>query len=229
MDNQYIMEIKVGRNVIITGATGMVGELILKECLNHPDILQVTSISRSPLRLEDKKIIEIRRDDFTDYTSIEQHFKNISIAFFCLGVYTGQVSRNEFRSITIDYTRVFVETLKRNSPQAVLCFLSGQGADQKESSRLAFAKDKGIAENLIINQQLGETYIFRPAYIYPVTPRKEPNFSYRIMRKIYPLYNKVYPQGSITSLQLAKAMFMVGLEGADKMILENQDIKKIAV
>lgn len=221
------MESNKTKNVIITGATGMVGELVLKECLKHPSIGQVTSISRSPLRFEDKKLIEIRRDDFTDYTSIEQHFKNVSIAYFCLGVYTGQVSRDEFRAITIDYTRVFVETLKKNSPQAVLCFLSGQGADQKEKSRFAFAKDKGIAENLIIKQNLKETYIFRPAYIYPEIPRKEPNFTYRLMRKLYPIYNKVFPTGSITSVQLAKAMFKVGLEGADKMILENQDIQQI--
>ena len=90
-----------------------------------------------------------------------------------------------------------------------------------------FAKDKGIAENFLISQKFAQTYIFRPAYIYPSTPRKEPNMSYRIMRALYPLFKTIYPNGVITSDDLAKAMFITGLNGGNKIIFENRDIRQL--
>ncbi len=113
------------------------------------------------------------------------------------------------------------------SPKATFCFLSGQGADQKEKSRIAFAKYKGMAENYLTKLQFGALYIFRPGYIYPVEKREEPNLSYRIFRKLYPLMKKIYPQGAITSEELSNSMFKAGMVGAFKSILENQDIKEV--
>ena len=90
-----------------------------------------------------------------------------------------------------------------------------------------FSGYKGMAENYLISKGFQQLSIFRPAYIYPVTPRKEPNIMYRITRKLYPLFKAVYPAGVITSEQLGEAIFQAGLSGAEKMVLENQDIKKI--
>ena len=89
-----------------------------------------------------------------------------------------------------------------------------------------FAKDKGIAENGLQRQGFDQLYIFRPGYIYPVTPRVEPNMSYRIMRWLYPIFNYLYPKGAVESTVLANTMFFVGLKGANKSILENKDIKE---
>jgi nucleoside-diphosphate-sugar epimerase len=214
-------------NVIIAGATGMIGSLILQECLHNPDIHKVTIIVRRSTGIANTKLTEVIHNDFTDYADMEDHFKNQAIAFYCIGVYTGTVLRDEFRTITVDYTKAFAEALKKHSPEATFCFLSGQGADQTETSRVMFAKDKGIAENFLIGQNFGQTYIFRPAYIYPSTPRKEPNMSYRIMRALYPIFRTIYPNGVITSDDLARAMFITGLNGGDKMIFENRDIRQL--
>lgn len=113
--------------------------------------------------------------------------------------------------------------MKQGSPNAALCLLSGAGADSSEKSKTSFARYKGMAENRISDLNLN-FYAFRPAYIYPVTPRKEPNLLYRMIRLFYPLLKYSGNNFSITSSELAKAMFNVGMNGADKRILENKDI-----
>ena len=123
------------KNVIITGATGMIGGLILEACLNSPDIGKVTIIVRRSTGISNDKLTEVIHQDFNDFTSVESYFKNQDIAYYCLGVYTGAVDRDRFRMITVDYTDAFAETLKRYSPQATFCFLSGMGADRLEKSR----------------------------------------------------------------------------------------------
>ncbi|MFC2136726.1 NAD(P)H-binding protein [Bacteroidota bacterium] len=214
-------------NAIITGATGMVGRLVLQECLTSPEISKVTSLVRRSAGIDHEKLKEIIVNDFTDYSENEEHFKNQDIAYFCIGVYTGTVLRDEFRRITVDYTKAFADILKKHNPDATFCFLSGSGADQTEKSRMMFAKDKGIAENYIISLEFQKTHIFRPGYIYPVTPRKEPNFSYRLTRKLYPVLKAIYPNGVITSVQLAKAIFNTGLKGGDQIIYKNKTIKDL--
>lgn len=210
------------RNVLIAGSTGMVGSLVLKRCLEDPRIENVTTIDRRSSGIEHAKLTEIILENFENYTDVKEVFENIDAAYFCIGVYTGAVPKDVFRKITVDYARVFGESLKEGSPEATLCFLSGMGADRSEQSSVMFARDKGAAENILDNLQLGSFYAFRPSYIYPVTPRKEPNLMYRIMRLLYPLTSKF--TSSITSEQLASVMHEVGMTGAAKNILENEDM-----
>jgi hypothetical protein len=151
-------------------------------------------------------------------------FQNVDAAFFCIGVYTGQVHDPQFRVITVDYAVSFAQALKNNSPKATLCLLSGAGADRTEKSRMAFAKYKGIAENSISAMDLGRFYAFRPGYIYPVEPRKEPNMMYRVSKSLYPLIKLMGKNSSIKSTELAMGMFNVGLNGAKNEVLENKDI-----
>lgn len=216
------------KKVIITGATGMIGSLVLQNCLQHPDIGQVTILVRQKTGISSNKLVEVIHADFSNYLERVDHFKNQDIAYYCLGVYTGAVPRDEFRTITVHYTKVFAQTLQQYSPQAAFCFLSGQGADRTEKSRMMFAKDKGIAENFLLTLNPGQTYIFRPAYIHPSIPRKEPNLSYRIMRSLYPVVRRLYPNGVITSDDLAAAIFHIGLRGDTRRTLENRDIKRVA-
>jgi len=205
----------------------MIGGIVLKACLDHPEIKQVTSISRRTVGINHAKLKEIIHADFNNYEGLEQEFADKDMAYFCIGVYTGKVPRDQFREITVDYTIAFAELLKQQSPAATFCFLSGQGADQTEKSRMMFAKDKGIAENALIKLNFPATYIFRPGYIYPVEARTEPNFSYRMFRWLYPVMNKMAPKLSITSERLGQSMFKAGLSGAQQMILENEDIKAV--
>ncbi len=215
------------KNVIITGATGMVGGIVLRECLASKEVGKVTLISRRSTGLTHAKLEEVIHSDFTDFSTIQQHFQSQDIAYFCIGVYTGQVSNEVFKRITVDFTKAFSTSLKANSPAATFCFLSGEGADPKEKSRVAFARFKGMAENFLIQQNYDQLYIFRPAYIYPVQKREEPNWSYRLMRQLYPLVKNLYSRGVITSEQLALAMFKGGMEGANEVILNNVAIKSM--
>ena len=201
----------------------MVGNLILSECLTSDSVEKVISLVRRKGNQSHPKLQEEIIDDFSDYSAHQSLFQNIDAAFFCVGVYTGQVPDQEFKKITVDYALAFAETLKEISPNANLCLLSGAGADRTEKSKTAFARYKGIAENMISNLELN-FYTFRPGYIYPVTPRKEPNIMYSISRALYPLIKLLGKNASIKSTELALAMFKIGMEGAAKEILENKDI-----
>lgn len=214
------------KSVVIIGASGMIGNLVLKNCLSNPEISTVTSIVRRKSTIKHPKLVEIIHNDFLDFSLIENQLKNQDICFYCLGVYTGKVPRDEFATITIDYTKAFATALRNVNENTTFCFLSGQGADSTEKSKIMFAKDKGIAENFLFKLNFYRTYSFRPGYIYPVTERKEPNFSYKVMRFLYqPILSKIYPNIGVTSEKLANVMVTIGLIGYEKPILENNDIR----
>ena len=143
-------------------------------------------------------------------------------------IITGAVPDDLFRQITVDYTLALARALHKASPRAAFCFLSGQGADPTEKSRMAFARYKGAAENALLDIGFPRVHIFRPGYIYPVTPRKEPNLMYTISRFLYPLVRRIYPNIGISSEDLANAMVHAGLYGTgenENPILENKDIR----
>lgn len=209
--------------VIIAGSTGMVGELILNQCLNSPLIAEVVSLVRNPTGRDHQKLSEIVIQNFEDYSAYSHCFMAKDIAFFCIGVYTGQVKDDLFKKITVDYAVKFATALKEHSPNARICLLSGAGADITEKSKTSFARYKGMAENKIRALDL-EFYTFRPAYIYPVVRRKEPNIMYRLSRALYPIIKIFGKNASIRSDDLAAGMFKVGVNGTEKQILENRDI-----
>ena len=211
------------KKAIITGASGMVGSLVLKECLDSAEIGRVISLVRKPTGITHTKLSEKIIPDFKDYSLFDNIFQNTDIAYYCIGVYTGQVPDKEFKEITVDYSIAFADALKKNSPDATLCFLSGAGADREEKNRMPFARYKGMAENYLL-KTLENVYVFRSAYIYPVQKRKEPNFMYQVTRALYPVIRLFGKNMSIKSTELAKAIFNVGNYGTDKKILENIDI-----
>jgi len=208
---------------IIAGGTGMVGSLVLGRCLQSNDISEVVSLVRKSTKTNHEKLQEVAIQDFEDYSDHQHLFKDVDVAFFCIGVYTGQVKDDVFKKITVNYAVSFAEALEKNSPNARICLLSGAGADRSEKSRTSFARYKGMAENQIDSLNL-IFHSLRPGYIYPVTPRKEPNLMYKITRALYPVIKLFGKNSSITSEQLALGIFNVGLNGADKTILENRDI-----
>ena len=188
------------KKVIIAGASGMVGSLVLEYCLVEDEISQVYSLVRKSTANDHQKLEEIIVSDFTDLSPHKEAFEGIDIGFFCIGAYTGQVSTDELERITVDMPIVFAAELKTGNPDATLCFLSGQGADRSEKSRFAFARFKGIAENCLSEMGLGAFYSFRPGYIYPVEPRDEPTIFYSLSRKLYPLIRLFGKNTSIKSV-----------------------------
>jgi len=215
------------KKVIITGTTGMVGSLVLELCLNSPEISGITSLVRRPSGIKHKKLNEVIIDDFMKLDEKASYFKSVDIVYYCLGVYTGTVDRNQFRVVTVDYPEVLAKAVYRKNPHAAFCLLSGAGADRTEQSRFMFAKDKGAIENRLASLGFKSFHSFRPGYIYPVIPRKEPNFGYRVFRFLYPLIKLLGPGTTIRSTELAQAIFNTGINGCNLEILENRDIISI--
>jgi uncharacterized protein YbjT (DUF2867 family) len=218
------------KRVIITGATGMVGGCALRICLDNPYVSMVAVIGRRSTGVKHTKLREVLHDNFMDYTANANVLKGHDVALYCLGVYTGAVPNDEFRRITVDYTLAFATALREESPQVAFCFLSGQGADQTERSRTAFARYKWAAEKGLLTLGFPRIHIFRPGYIYPVTPRKEPNLVYTITRFLYPLLRRLYPNIGISSEGLARATVHAGLHGTnghENPILENKEIRSM--
>jgi nucleoside-diphosphate-sugar epimerase len=218
----------MNKRVLILGANGMIGDLILQKCLQSNDIAEVIAITRKELSTKNMKLRNIIHTNFLNVDAIDYAFENIDICYYCLGVYTGAVSNELFFEITVDYTKVVANKLKQKSPAVSFCFLSGMGADLTEKSKLPFAKAKGIAENYLLQLALGKLIIYRPGYIYPVVKRKEPNFFYTLSRWLYPVLKLVYPNVGLSSETLANSMFKGGFEHSPTVILENKAIKEFS-
>jgi uncharacterized protein YbjT (DUF2867 family) len=217
-------------HLAIVGATGMVGGYVLRYALDHPSVGRVTVIGRRKLGISHPKLKEVLHQDFADCTALAGALSDQNAAVFCLGVYTGAVPDAEFRKITVDYTVEFARVLRASSPNAGFSFLSGMGADQTGRSRVAFARYKGEAEKALLAAGFPRLYIFRPAYIYPVKARVEPNFSYRLLRAIYPVFRMLFPNQVIPADDLARAMVDVAVSKTAERInrtFENRDIRAV--
>jgi len=215
------------KRLVLVGATGMVGRSALRYALENTAVGTVTAIVRQKLGISDPKLQEILHRDFADCSSLSPVLSDQDAAVFCLGAYTGAVPDTELRRITVDYTIEFARVLHGSSPNAAFSFLSGSGADSTGRSRIAFARYKGEAENALLAAEFPCVYLFRPAYIYPVEPRNEPNFSYRLLRAIYPAFQLLFPNQVIRADDLARAMVDVAVQGTDRgrRVFENRDIR----
>lgn len=212
-------------HILIIGSSGMVGGHILQQALEDSSITQLSSIVRKKSGLKHPKLREIVHSDFLDFSAIADFLTGHDHCFYCVGVYTGQVGREEFRKITVDYTKAFAAAFKLANPKAGFSFLSGAGADSKERSPMMFAKDKGIAENYLKSLDFQPLHIFRPGYIYPEQARKEPNFSYSAYRFLYrSIFMYIAPKLGIPSKRLASAMLNLALNGGNKTTYEHLDI-----
>src|ERR1700726_3499979 len=216
------------KRLVIVGATGMVGKYALRYALENSAVRSVTSISRSKVGISHAKLTEVLHRDFADCSALAGVLSGQDAAVFCLGTYTGAVSDAELRTITVDYTIEFARVLRGSSPDAAFSFLSGSGADPTGRSRIPFARYKGEAEKALLAAGFPRIYIFRPAYIYPVEPRKEPNFGYRLLRGIYPVFRMLFPNLVIRADDLARAMVEAAVRGTEErggLVLENRDIR----
>src|SRR5258705_1631869 len=168
--------------------------------------------------------------DFADCSALAETLSGHEAAVFCLGTYTGVVPDAELRKITVDYTIEFARVLRGSSPDAAFSFLSGNGADPTGRSRMAFARYKGEAEKTLLAAGFPRVYRFRPAYIYPVQPRMEPNVTYRLLRAIYPVFRQLFPNQVIPADDLGCAMVDVAVRETREtggLVFENRDIRAL--
>jgi uncharacterized protein YbjT (DUF2867 family) len=220
------------KRLVIVGATGMVGGCALRYALDHPAVGRVTAIGRKPTGITHPRLTQVLHQDFADCSGLAVALAGQDAAVFCLGTYTGAVPDAELRRVTVDYAVAFARVLRDSSPRATFAFLSGSGADPTGRSRMAFARYKGEAERILSTAGFPGLYIFRPAYIYPVQPRKEPSLSYRLLRVIYPAFRVVLPSQVIPADALARAMVdaaLSGIGGKERraVVLENRDIQAL--
>ena len=218
------------KRLVIVGATGMVGGYALRYALEDPDVGAVTAIGRRKLGISHPKLKEVLHPDFADCSALAVPLTDQDAAVFCLGTYTGVVTDAELRTITVGYTVEFARVLRSSSPDAAFSFLSGSGADPTGHSRMPYARYKGEAEKALFAAGFPRVCVFRPAYIYPVEPRKEPSFGYRLLRGVYPAFRALFPNQVIRADDLARVMVDAAVQGTPKRegpVFENRDIRAL--
>jgi hypothetical protein len=212
---------------IITGATGMVGEGVLLECLDHPDVEQVLVINRKPGRVSHPKLREMIHIDFFNLEPIEQHLIGFNACFFCLGVSSVGMSKEEYAHITYDLTMNVAQLLAKLNPEMTFCYVTGAGSDSSERGRTGWARVKGATENALI-RLFKQAYMFRPAFMKATPGQKNVKSYYKFFDWLYPIGRALYPAGFCTLQEVGLAMIKAVSQGAPKQILEVKDIVKLA-
>jgi uncharacterized protein YbjT (DUF2867 family) len=212
---------------IITGATGMVGEGVLLECLSHPDVVQVLVINRKPGGVSHPKLHEVIHRDFFDLKPIEQQLAGFDACFFCLGVSSVGMSKEEYLHATYDLTLSVAQLLAELNPAMTFCYVTGAGTDSSEQGRVAWARVKGATENALI-RLFKQAYMFRPAFMKATRGQKNLKSYYKFLAWLYPIGRALYPAGFCTLQEVGLAMINVAKQGYPKHILEVQDIVRLA-
>jgi uncharacterized protein YbjT (DUF2867 family) len=212
---------------IITGATGMVGEGVLLECLNHPAIDRILVINRKPGGISHPKLREIIHTDFLNLAPIEPQLAGYDACFFCLGISSVGVSQQEYKHITYDLTLNVAQLLAQDNSNMTFCYITGAGTDSSEHGRLAWARVKGATENALI-RLFKRAYMFRPGFMRATPGQKNLKTSYRLFAWVYPIGRVLYPAGFCTLQEVGQAMINAVLKGYPQPILEVKDIVRLA-
>jgi hypothetical protein len=212
---------------IISGTTGMVGEGVLLECLNHPDVEQVLVINRKPAGVSHPKLLEIIHADFFNLTPIEPQLIGYNACFFCLGVSSVGMSTEEYKHITYDLTLNVGQLLVKFNPEMTFCYVTGAGTDSSEKGRVAWARIKGATENALM-RLFKQSYMFRPAFMKATAGQKNVKSYYRFFAWLYPIGRALYPAGFCTLQEVGRAMINAVRTGYPKQVLEVNDIVKLA-
>jgi uncharacterized protein YbjT (DUF2867 family) len=212
---------------IITGATGMVGEGVLLECLKHPDVGEVLVINRKPGGVSHPKLREIIHGDFFNLAPIESQLKGYNACFFCLGVSSVGMSKEDYRHITYDLTVNFGQVLARSNPEMTFCYVTGAGTDSSEKGRVAWARVKGATENALM-RLFPHSYMFRPGFMKATPGQKNLKSWYTWLAWLYPIGRAIYPSGFCTLEEVGLAMINAAGKGYPKQIIDVKDIVTLA-
>lgn len=209
---------------IITGATGMVGEGVLHECLLHPDVESVLVINRKSCGVKHEKLKEIIHKNFFDLNGIEDQLAGYNACYFCAGVSSMGKSEQEYKSLTYDLTLNFAKTLLKHNSDMTFCYVSGVGTDSTEKGKSMWARVKGKTENDLLKHPFKATYVFRPGYIQPTKGLKNAYKVYKIFAPFYPIIKLLFSKYATTLKEIGLAMINVSLYGSEKKVLECRDI-----
>ncbi|MFB9842437.1 NAD-dependent epimerase/dehydratase family protein [Mucilaginibacter ginsenosidivorans] len=214
--------------VIVTGATGMVGEGVVHECLQHPMIGEVLIVNRKPFGMTHPKLKEIVHANFFDLTAIEDQLKGYDACYFCLGVSSVGMKEPEYYKLTYTLTLNFAETLAHLNPDMTFEYISGASTDSTEKGGSMWARVKGKTENDLAKLPFKQVYNFRPGYMHPTPGLRNTNKYYKYITWLYPVLKLVFSNRVSTLAQLGLAMINASVYGYEKQILEVPDIKSLA-
>jgi uncharacterized protein YbjT (DUF2867 family) len=218
-------------NVIIFGATGMVGQGVLRECLLDPEVKQVLTIVRSPTGQQHAKLRELVRTDLFDYSNIEADLTGFDACFFCLGVTSAGMTEEQYTHITYDLTLAAATTLARLNPAMTFIYVSGSGTDGTERGRSMWARVKGKTENDLLKLPFKAAYMFRIGFVQPlhgiVSKTKLYRIFYSVLQPILPLMQRAFPSQIGTTEQVGRAMLLVARHGFPRPVLESKDINTL--
>lgn len=218
----------MGLNVIITGASGMVGRGVLLECLENSNIDKVLMVNRLTINLKHPKLTELILPNFFDINTIANDLRGYNACFFCLGVSSAGMNERDYSQITYDLTITFAQAMLAFNPDSTFIYVSGAGTDSTEKGLSMWARVKGKTENKLLGLNFKNAYMFRPGFIQPVrneqSRTKLYNNIYRLLKPLLPILKRLFPSVVPTTANVGKAMINVTVYGFTKPILESNDI-----
>ena len=213
---------------IITGATGMVGEGVLEECLAHPDVEKILVINRRSCGVTHPKLSEILHNDFFNLTPVADHLRGYNACFFCLGVSSVGLKEEKYYSLTYTLTMNFAELLAGQDPDMTFCYISGAGTDITGKGRINWARVKGRTENDLIKLPFKKVFACRPGFMLPSREAKNIPGYFGIFRFLYPVLRPLFPKYVTTLKEVALAMINSVIYGYEKQVLEVVDLIQLA-
>jgi len=217
--------------VILLGATGMVGQGVLRECLLDSEVETVLAIGRNATAQQHERLHEIVHNDLSDLSAIEGKLSGYDACFFCLGVSAAGMNEEAYRRVTYDLTISAARTLAKLNPTMTFIYVSGAGTDSTERGRMMWARVKGKTENALLQMPFKAVYMFRPGYIQPLhgirTKTRWYRAIYAVIGPLYPIWKLLFPKYVTTTECVGRAMLNVAKRGSPKSVLENQDIRSV--
>lgn len=217
--------------VVLFGATGMIGQGVLRECLLDPDVTAVLSVARRPTGKTDPKLREIIHRDFSDFSTIANELAGFDACLFCLGVSSAGMSEADYTRVTYDAAVAAGKTLLAKNPALTFVFVSGMGTDSTESGKTMWARVKGRTENALLSMPFKGSYMVRPAAIQPqhgersrATPTR---IGYALFGWLFPVVKLLFPTYVTTTERVGRAMLRLAKHGGPKRILESADIDEL--
>ena len=213
---------------MITGATGMVGEGVLLECLANPEVSEVLIVNRKHYEAAHPKLKELLVPDFFDLSKFTGLLAGYDACFFCAGVSSAGMKEADYTRVTYDLTLSFAQTLATINPNMIFTYVSGASTDSTEQGKTMWARVKGRTENALLKLPFKKVYNFRPGAMKPTDGQKSIKPFYKVILFLFPLIKAIFPNSTSTVRAVGLAMINSVLKGYDKGILEVKDIKGLA-
>jgi uncharacterized protein YbjT (DUF2867 family) len=219
-------------NVVIFGASGMVGQGVLLECLRDASVQRVLVIGRSPVEQKHTKLREVLVKDLFDVPSYASELTGLDVCFFCLGISSAGISEAAYRHLTYDLTVVIAQELAARNFALCFVYVSGASTDSTERGRTMWARVKGATENALLKMPFRSAFMFRPGIIQPLDGIRSKTRAYRlgyvVMAPVMPLLRRAFPNSVLTTREIGQAMLAVARGGWPRPVLEAKDIHAAA-